>query len=406
MYDVTVRAREAQVENRNILISGAGIAGPTLAYWLLRHGFTPTLVEHAASPRMGGYMIDFWGVGYDVAERMRILPALREDGYQLEEVRLVDAAGHRVAGFDAGVFQTGTHGRFVSLLRGDLARRIYERVEGHVETLFGDSITALDDDAAGVTVTFRHAAPRRFDLVVGADGLHSNVRHLLFGDGARCESYLGYYAASFMTQGYPHRDENRYVSHAMPGRQVARYALRGDRSAFFFILAHDTPLALAEHDLAGQKAVLREALAGSAWECDEILERLAQVDELYFDHVAQAHVPHWSKGRVVLLGDAAYCPSLLSGQGSAFAMAGAYELAHALAANNGNHELAFEEYQRRFKPFVDRKQGEAKRFGWWFAPGTALGVRLRNLTTDLLGMPYIGERLVANMLGDRFDLAE
>lgn len=393
------------MKNRNILISGAGIAGPTLAYWLMRRGFTPTLVEHAHAPRDGGYMIDFWGVGYDVAERMGLLPALNEDGYHLREVRLVNRRGHRVAGFDAGIFDTVTRGRFLSILRGDLARRIHQCIDGKVEILFSESVTALDEDPGGVTVAFRGAPARRFDLVVGADGLHSNVRNLLFGDGARFESYLGYYAASWFAAGYPHRDEEMYVSHAMPGRQLARYALRDGSSAIFVILARRTPLAVAQHDVAGQKAVLREALTGTGWESDEMLARLDEAETLYFDHVAQTHCPEWTKGRVALLGDAAYCPSLLSGQGSAFAMAGAYELAHALAANNGDHELAFAEYERRFRPFVMRQQGEAKELGWWFAPQSMIGVWLRNLTTNLIGAPVIGRRLVTNLLGDRFNLA-
>ena len=391
--------------NRNVLISGAGIAGPTLAYWLLRHGFTPTLVERAPAIRTGGYMIDFWGVGYEVADRMGILPALRRDGYRLEEVRLVDASGRRVAGFDAGVFQAASDGRFLSLLRGDLARRIYELVDGRVETILADSVATLEEDATGVAVTFEHAPARRFDLVVGADGLHSAVRTLLSGDGARPETYLGYYAAAFSVDRYPHRDEGAYVSHAAPGCQVARYALRDGRSAFLLVVARDAPLMLDHHDTAAQQAFLREKFAGVGWECDEILAAMDRTDDFYFDAVAQTRLADWSRGRVVLLGDAAYCPSLLAGQGSAFAMAGAHVLAHELAAAEGHHTTAFAAYQRRFKPFVDEKQQAAVRFARWFAPRTRLGVWLRDRATNLLRLPVVGNLIAARSFGDRFELS-
>lgn len=393
------------MRNHEILISGAGIAGPTLAYWLLRHGFTPTLVERAPAPRTGGYMIDFWGVGYDVAERMELLPALQADGYRLEEVRLVDTAGRRVAGLDASVFESASNGRFLSILRGDLAHRIFERVSGKVETIFADRIVALSEDATGVAVTFEHAPPRRFDLVIGADGLHSTVRALAFGNDARHEHDLGYDTAAFSVSGYPHRDEGAYVSYSVPGRQVARYALRDTRSAFFFVFARREARSLGHpYDVTAQRAVLREHFCGIGWECDEILAAMDRADDLYFDAVAQTRMPEWSRGRIALVGDAAYCPSLLAGQGSAFAMAGAYLLAHALGQERGDHVVAFGEYQRRFKPFMDDKQRSVARFGWWFAPKSRSGLRLRNAATNLMRVPYVGEWLAARSFGDRFEL--
>jgi 2-polyprenyl-6-methoxyphenol hydroxylase-like FAD-dependent oxidoreductase len=390
--------------DRTVLISGAGIAGPALAYWLLRHDFTPTIVERAPAPRTGGYMIDFWGVGYDVAERMGLLPALQEDGYRIEEVRIVNAAGKRLAYLDAGIFGAASGGRFLSIPRGDLAHRIYELVDGRAETIFADSITALTEDDTGVTATFEHAVPRRFDLVVGADGLHSTVRQLAFGDGACHEHFLGYYTAAFTAHDYPRRDEGVYLSYSVPGGQAARYALRDGRSAFFFMFARDEPLALGHHDVAAQKATLRTMFTGAGWECDEILAAMERTDDLYFDAVAQMRLPHWSRGRVALVGDAAYCPSLLAGQGSAFAMAGAYVLAHALAESGDDYTAAFAEYERRFKPFIDAKQRAAARFGWWFAPRSALGIRARNLLTNLMRVPVLAERVVARSFGDRFEL--
>lgn len=386
-----------------VLIVGAGIAGPTLAYWLQHYGFTPTLIEHAPQLRTGGYLIDFWGVGYDVAERMGVLPVLEREAYRAEEVRIVDDHGRRIAGFGVELIRAAAGNRFFSLPRGELARHLYHSVDGAIETCFGETITSISDDAGGVSVTFAHAEPRRFELVVGADGLHSTVRTLRFGD-AGFERYLGYYTAAFTTTGYPHRTEGAYVGYSVPGGQIARYALRDDRSAFFFIFAQPTELAIPHGDTAAQKRVLHERFEGQGWECDQILEALDSASDLYFDTVSQIRLLHWSRGRVALVGDAAHAPSLLAGQGAALAMAGAYVLAHALHLAEGDHDMAFLEYERRFKPFVEAKQRAATRFGWWFAPRTRLGILLRNLTTKLLVLPPLSKRFATRAFADRFDL--
>jgi len=391
---------------RTVLISGAGIAGPTLAYWLVQHGFSPTIVERSPAPRTGGYMIDFWGVGYDVAERMGLLPTLHRVGYQLDEVRIVNDAGRRIAGLDATLFYEGSNGRFVSLLRGDLATSIFGLLHDGVETMFADSITALTQDSSGVSVTFERAPARRFDLVVGADGLHSTVRELAFGKHPEYEKDLGYRTAAFSAAAYPHRDEGAYVSFTAPGCQVARYALRDGRSVFFIVIADDRPMAMDHHDLPAQQAYLRDRLAGAGWECDQILDAMDRSDDFYFDTVAQIRMPDWSHGRVVLLGDAAYCPSLLAGQGSAFAMTGAYVLANQLARTNGEHIAAFAGYQQSLRPFIEDKQRTAVRFGWWFAPTTALGVRLRNVATNAMGLPLLGRAIARRSFGDRFQLPD
>jgi 2-polyprenyl-6-methoxyphenol hydroxylase-like FAD-dependent oxidoreductase len=207
------------LEGGSVLISGIGVAGPTLAYWLRRRGFRPTLVERAPKLRTGGCIIDFWGVGYDIAERMGLLCDLQERGYDVEELRLVDGHGRRVGGFGVGAFRSLTGGHYVSLLRGDLAALIYEKIEGRCECLFGDSVTGIEQREDSVGVTFCRAPARRFDLVVGADGLHSAVRELAFGPEDRFEKYLGYTVAAFTVDGYRPKDENVYISYSAPGKR-------------------------------------------------------------------------------------------------------------------------------------------------------------------------------------------
>lgn len=390
---------------RNILISGAGIAGPTLAYWLMRRGFTPTIVEQAPSPRAGGYVIDFWGLGWEVAERMGLTPLLLRDGYRMNEVRLVNRSGQPVARLDVEVFRAAAEDRFISIHRGDLASGIYSLIDGKVETIFGDSIAAIQQDSDGVDVSFEHSASCRFDMVVGADGLHSNVRRLVFGDEGRFERYLGYYAASFNTPDYPVRDEGVYVSYALPGRQLGRYALRDGRTTFFFVFigpSHPYPERMG---MAEQKAALRQAFGDAGWECPRILDAMKYSRDLFFDAVSQIRMDRWANGRVALLGDACSCPSLLAGQGSALAMGGAYVLAAELEAAGGDYAMALGNYQRGFKPFIDGKQKGAVRSAGWFAPRTRLSVQMRNQATRFMNMPLISTWMVKRMFADQFDLS-
>jgi 2-polyprenyl-6-methoxyphenol hydroxylase-like FAD-dependent oxidoreductase len=356
-YKILLPSEEpAGISNRKILICGAGIAGPTLAYWLLQWGFEPTLVERAPALRTSGYMIDFSGVGYDVAERMNLLPALSRDAYRIDEGRLVNRRGRVISTVDGQLFQSATKGRFISVLRGDLARHVYSTIEGKIETIFADSIRSIRQDRDGVDVTFERSARRRFDLVLGADGLHSAVRRAAFGEERQFERYLGYCVAAFTVTGYPHRDENVYVGHYMPGRQVWRYSLRDDRTAFTLIFSAPSRPDVAHYDADAYRALLRQAFADAGWEIPAILDAVRECKDLYFDAVSQIRMNRWSQGRVALTGDASLAPSLLSGQGSAFALTGAYLLAGELKAADGDHEIAFGKYQSRFKPFIDAQQ--------------------------------------------------
>lgn len=398
-----------------ILISGAGIAGPTLAYWLLRYGFVPTLIERAPALRTGGYIIDFWGLGFDIAEKMGLVPELQRAGYLVEEVKLVDASGRRVGGFSASVFKDATRGRYVSLPRGELAASIYRAIEGRVETIFGDRITRIDDSGASARVTFELAAPRDFDLVIGADGLHSDVRRLTFGEQTRFEKYLGYGVAAFEIAGYRPRDELAYVSYSCPGRQAARFSLRGDRTLILLVFAEDVAEDVADRALeegstekarAARRHELHRLFDEAGWECPQIMAAMDRCESLYIDRVSQIRMDSWSSGRVALIGDAAACPSLLAGQGSALAMIEAYALAGELARADGNHRTAFASYERLLRRFIQSKQEAAERFASSFAPRTGLGIALRNLITRAMGIPLVTRLAIGRGLRDDLILPE
>ncbi len=398
---------EFSMSRQTILISGAGIAGTTLAYWLLKRGFEPVLIERAPRFREGGYIIDFWSVGFDVAERMGLIPELRKVGYFIDRVEFVAADGGKRSAIGGNVLARALGERFLSILRGDLAHAIYRTIEDHVETIFGDSITAIHQDARSVEVTFERGQPRVFDLIVGADGLRSAVRAALFGAHRQFDRYLGYYAASFVTPRYPRRDEHTYLSYAAPGRQISRYALREDHSAFLFVFRSPHRIPELARDTAAQKQILRQIFSRDPWiEWPEIQKRLDACDDLYFDAVSQIVLPAWSQGRTVLLGDAAYCPSLLAGEGTAFAMAGAYILAWELDRAGAGHAGAFAAYERSFRPFLERKQKSARAFASSFAPKTSFGLWVRDQVLRLSAIPVMGDYLMRRFLADRFVLPD
>lgn len=393
-----------------VLICGAGIAGPSLAHWLIRYGHEPTLIERAPAFRDGGYMIDVWGVGYDLLDRYGLLEAARQRGYLFDQLKFVDEQGRTRAALGGQVFRKATRGRFFSIPRGDLARVLHESIEHRAEVLYGTSLQAVHPHESGIEVELSSGALRSFDLLIGADGLHSRVRELVFrdapgsGPGHGFETSLGYLAASFTASGYPHRDEGAYVSFARPGRQVSRYAMRESRSAFLFVLKEPTDPRLHARDSAAEKAILRTRYAEDGWEVPEILARLEAAEDLYFDTVSQIRMPRWSDGRVALIGDAAHCPSLLAGSGAAFGMLGAYLLAQALHRADGDFAQAFPAYEHRLRPYIERQQRAAAGFAGSFAPETALGIRTRDAALNLMNLPGIGPWLVHRMFGNDFPL--
>lgn len=386
-----------------IAINGAGIGGPTLAWWLRRAGHEVVLIEEAERLRTGGYIIDFWGVGYDIAEKMGVLPQVLDAGYRVRAVRMVDGEGRERGGFSADIFRRAVGDRFTSLRRSDLSAVIFNAVEG-AEVLFGDTVRAFEPAGDGLRIELASGGTRDVDLLVGADGLHSRVRELAFGPEDQFERYLGYYVAAFEAEGYRPRDELTYLTHTTPGREVARFAMREDRTLFLFVFHADRLEGPEPHDLPGRKAALRRVFAGQGWETPRILETLDGADEVYFDRMSQIVMPQWSRGRVALVGDAASSVSLLAGEGSGLAMCQAYVLAGELKATGGDYPAAFARYEARLRPFLEGKQVSARRFASYFAPRTAFGVWVRNAATRLLGLPVIGEALVMSDLRDDVEL--
>lgn len=392
----------------NILISGAGIAGPTLAYWLAHYGFKPTIIESAPQLRSGGYIIDFWGAGFDIAERMGILPEVLANGYQVRELRVVDANSRRLAGFPVDVFFQLTNGRYTSIPRSELAASIFRKTQNQVQTIFDETVTSIEQSTRDVRVTFQSGAVEAFDLVIGADGLHSQIRELTFGPEQKFEKFLGFKVAAVQVERYQPRDELVYVLFTEVGRQVGRFTMRDNRTLFLFTFADDNPE--LPSTVQEQKQQLHRRFANSGWECPRILDMLDAAEDFYFDRVSQIRMPPqaglWTKGRVSLIGDAASCVSLLAGQGTALAMIAAYILAGELHRSNGDYADAFQRYQNLFGPFVLGKQKAALRFAGSFAPKSKFSLFLRNQIFNLISHPWIANLALGSGLSDNIRLPD
>ena len=390
----------------SVLISGIGIAGPTLAHWLNRSGFLCTLVDKSPALRSGGYVIDFWGLGYEIADRMGLLPEIDAVGYHMQELRVVNDRGQRISGFGTRVFEELTGGRYITLARSDLSRLIFDTIKNSSEVLFSNEVASLRQDMQGVDVTLADGKERRFDLVIGADGLHSQIRTLTFGPAQQFERHLGYTVAAFEVSGYRPRDEGVYMLYGRPGRMAGRFALHDDRTLFLLIFVGDYSVPHNRDELSAQKTIVKNHFKDCGWECEAILSELDASTELYFDSVSQIKLEKWSRDRVALIGDAAFCVSLLAGQGSALAMTAAYVLAGELAKSKGDYEAAFRRYEGSLRPFMEKKQEAARTFASSFAPKTRFGLFVRNQVTKALRIPELAKLTIGRGITDRVTLPD
>ncbi|SHL81829.1 FAD-dependent monooxygenase [Streptomyces yunnanensis] len=362
--------------NRAVLISGAGIAGPTLAYWLARHGFQPTVVERGQGLRSSGSPVDVRGPAISVAEHMGITPRLRAARTEVTELNFVDDSGCQVGRIPT----QARRGDSVELPRFDLATILFEAAREEAEFLFGDSIATLHQDAGGVDVTFEQAPPRRFDLVIGADGLHSRTRQLTFGPEGTYVRHMGVWVATMPVDNL-NLDRHKVLLHNSPGRAVALHPCRGKATAAFMYRGPGDA-SFDHRNTADHKRRLVDAYSGAGWRVPELLQRIRKVDDLYFDSVSQVRLDRWSTRRVALLGDAASCVSLF-GDGSTLAMAGASTLAQALAATPADYETAFHRYERDHRHLVAPKQRAVRQATALLIPAGRFGIAARNATTRL-----------------------
>ncbi len=356
-----------------ILVSGASIAGPVLAYWLSRYGYAVTVVERAPVLRKtGGHAVDLFRPAMEISERMGVLPRVEALATGTKHLVVTREGTTREVGIDLTKVFSAVSDRHVEIMRDDLSEIYHDAARDDVEYVFGDRITEISP--AG-SVTFAHGAPRRFDLVIGADGLHSGVRRLVFGDEARHTHLAGAYLAVLSVPKELGRDGQMRM-HLGVDREAAVYGARhliDARAVFLFRSRQET-----EHDhrdVPRQKELLRIAFAGMHPDVDRWLDELERTAAFYFDSITQLRLDSWSRGRVTLVGDAGYCPGPAVGGSTSLAVLGAYVLAGELAAAGGDHERAYPAYEREMGELVRRSRAFARGVAKTLIPGSALGVR-------------------------------
>jgi 2-polyprenyl-6-methoxyphenol hydroxylase-like FAD-dependent oxidoreductase len=362
---------------KKVLISGASIAGPALAFWLQQSGFAVTIVEKAPELRVGGYPIDVRGTALDAVDRMGILPRLRDLHISTRRLTFLDADGGEIVALAPNDVIGGIDGEDLEIRRGDLIQTLYDLVRDDVEVRFGDTVETLADHAGGVDVAFRSGHRDTYDLVIGADGLHSRTRELVFGDEAPFHRYLGYSFAGFtMPNDFGLFREG--LAWSTPGKGAAMYAVLDSEEVHgFLVFARPEPPMEAFRDPEAQRDLIARTFDGEGWEIPRLVAAMREADDLFFDVISQIHLPRWSAGRVALAGDAAHAPSFLTGQGTSLALVGAYVLGHALATIP-DHAAAFAAYENRVRGFVEANQALVGNGQSTLFPATAEALERRN----------------------------
>lgn len=341
------------VTTRTVLISGASIAGPALAYWLTAYGWDATIIERAPELRDGGQNIDIRGAGRTVAQRMGLEDAIRNATTGEQGTQFIGANGTVIAAFPASTSDTGGATAEIEILRGDLARLLVDAGADRVSYEFGNTITGIENRADDVLVSFATGDDRAFDLVVIADGMNSRTRTIAFGDAATIRP-LGLYTSYLTIPRLDHDNDWARWYNAVGGRTMT---LRPDnvgtiRATMSFLSGPEGYENLTPQQ---QKDLLRTRFADAGWEAPRILDGLDSAADLYFEYLGQVTTPSWTTGRVALLGDAAYCASPISGMGTSLALVGAYVLAGELAAHV-DHRDALRGYERIMRPYVAQAQ--------------------------------------------------
>jgi 2-polyprenyl-6-methoxyphenol hydroxylase-like FAD-dependent oxidoreductase len=363
------------VSSMRILVSGAGMAGLSAGISFGTTGHDVTIVERASHLRVNGSPIDVRGDALGIADKWGILGKIESRKVSMTElVQFVDGTGAVIAELPGG--EVGDSGNDIEIPREDLAHVLRDALTPATSLIFGDSIKVLHDDGTGVDVTFVSGKRERYDLVVGADGLHSLTRRLAFGPETGCLRHLGFYIA-LVNLPDERSEERRNPFYNFPGHMIGitRY--------------HDTTLGVINfrapwieydhHDLDAQKQLVIDAFTGhDEWRIPELLDAVRRDPELYFDSVSQIHMPAWHHGRVVLVGDAAHCASGLSGRGASLAITGTWLLGQAVQNHPGDLEAAYAEYEHNQRPYVTHAQASAGPGGDLVVPATQEALDARN----------------------------
>ncbi|UPK68350.1 FAD-dependent monooxygenase [Chitinophaga filiformis] len=360
---------------KKVLISGASIAGLSTAYWMNRLGYSVTVVEIANAPRMGGTAVDIRGKTVDVVKRMGIFQELQSNALQLKMISFKNADNETV---NSIMLNTDGPSDEIEIERSKLVSILFENLKNDIAFIFNNSVTALSETRHDIKATFKDGSQQEFDLVFGCDGTHSGIRKIWFGNESEYAHFLeAYFSISIVDKLLI--EQNTMQFYNVPGKAYMLNAYKNKTDIIFCFLS-EKEIPYDYRDTAQQKQIILEQFSGQGWRTAELLEEVAGSKNFYFDKFCQVKMPSWTKGRVALVGDAAYCASPAAGMGGSLAIEGAAALADALQKHEGNFELAFQDYNKNLRPFIDEVQAEAEfNVREKFIPRTEEAIRKRNL---------------------------
>jgi 2-polyprenyl-6-methoxyphenol hydroxylase-like FAD-dependent oxidoreductase len=375
------------------IVAGAGIAGLAAAYELGRMGWNVTVLERAKELRAGGYMIDFFGPGYDAAEENGLLEQFARRARAIDGVELVNGDGSHQAYMSYAAFRASLGGRLFSLMRGDIEHVLFDALPESVSLRFGCEVAAVDDSDTSAALTLVGGERLEAELLIGAEGLHSGLRRQMFFPEAEVLRFLGYHTAAytFRSEAVAQAAEGNFLMLSLPGRQAGIYRMQGDQVAVYFIWRDSRPQPAAD-----ARAAIAERFGDLGWLVPEILAGAPENAGIYYDVVAQIEAANWHGKRVVLIGDAAHAVSLLAGQGASLAIGGAHLLARMLSEHE-DISAALAAFERVMRPEVQKKQGARRRTAEWIVPGSRFRVWLRAIVFNLSSLPPVS-RLMSGLV--------
>ncbi|WLR61462.1 FAD-dependent oxidoreductase [Guptibacillus hwajinpoensis] len=373
----------------DVCIVGGGIAGLTLAYCLSERGDQVTIVERSPSIRTEGYMIDFFGAGYDVAEKLRMLDDLSRIHYPIDSLAFLKGNGSEKYRVSYQSLRELLNQKHFNFMRGDLEKVLYEKVRKQVAFRFGVSPKRIEQDAEKAHVSLSDGTKLTCDLVVGADGMRSKVRSLSFKEEKEPIRYMGYYTAAYIVEdpAFLEKIDKNFYTYSEPNRQVSVYPIRGNKVATFFLYRYPEQQGHVQKEKALEQ--LNEYFGHMNWIVPDLLEAGTEAKDFYFDEVSQVGSPKWRNGRIAFVGDSCQCISLLAGQGASMAMAGAYTLAKSLDQHPNDLEAALTDYERSLHPDINKLQKSARRFASFFLPSSWWGIFVRDILTRVSVWPGV-----------------
>ncbi|MDN3584677.1 FAD-dependent monooxygenase [Mucilaginibacter flavus] len=366
--------------NKNIVISGASIAGLSTAYWMNKIGYKVTVVELANQPRIAGAAIDIRGATIDVVKRMGIFEQLKAHRLSVDLIEFKNAdditEGSILLNSDGAELPDDE----IEIERDKFIGILFNELKNDVEFIFNNSITALNETENDIQVTFKDGQQRAFHLVLGCDGIHSGVRKIWFGHEAEYSHFLEAYSCITIVNKLLIKQKTMQM-YNVPGKAFMLNAYN-NKTDIIFCFVSEKEIPYDYRDINQQRKIIEEQFASQAWRTAELLQEVQNSENFYFDKFCQIKMPSWTKGRVALVGDAGYCASPAAGMGASLSISGAAALADALVLHNGNFELAFHDYNNNLRPFIEEVQATAQlNLTESFIPRTEEAIRKRNTQT-------------------------